>query len=54
MFQEAYVLVNEIKNSSLNLSEQEINMKKNRLNYILSSHPKVHTKLKDSLLGQQS
>jgi hypothetical protein len=29
-------------------------VKKNRLNYILSSHPKVHTKLKDSLLPQQS
>jgi hypothetical protein len=50
MFQEAYQLVNEIKNSN-NLSEIDINTKKGRLNYILSSHPKVHTKLKDSLLS---
>lgn len=51
MFNEAFVLVNDIKNS--NLSDYELTSKKSRLNYILSSHPKVHTKLKDSLLPQQ-
>ncbi len=51
MFQEAYQLVNELKNSN-SLSEHEIGTKKGRLNYILSSHPKVHTKLKDSLFQQ--
>lgn len=57
MFQEAYNLVNEIRgasNMSLNLSDQEVNTKKSRLNYILSSYPKVHTKLKVSLLPSQS
>lgn len=52
MFQEAYQLVNELKNSNT-LNEHEISTKKGRLNYILSSHPKVHTKLKDSLFQQQ-
>jgi hypothetical protein len=51
MFNEAFVLVNDIKNSNLN--DYDLGVKKGRLNYILSSHPKVHTKLKDSLLPQQ-
>ena len=52
MFQEAYQLVNQIKNSN-NLSEHDIAAMKSRLNYILSGNPKVHTKLKESLLTPQ-
>ena len=48
MFQEAFALVNELK--STHMGEPEKSAKKNRLNYILSTHPKVHNKLKESLL----
>ena len=48
MFQEAYALVSEIKGTHMN--EAEKTAKKNRLNYILSTHPKVHNRLKQSLL----
>lgn len=47
LFNEAIMLLNQIKTSGL--SEGEMSAKKNRLNYILSSHPKVHQKLKESL-----
>jgi hypothetical protein len=47
LFNEAYALLNEIKTS--NLSEMALTDKKQRINQILSNHPKVHQKLKDSL-----
>lgn len=47
LFSEGLELINQIRSSSY--SESEVAAKKNRLNEILSSSPKVHTKLKESL-----
>ena len=51
LLNEAFSLLNQIKTSGL--SESDMSVKKSRLNFILSNHPKVHQRLKE-ILPQKS